>query len=125
MANIVLGITKQRGTDEYKVVWNSNGRLLERMSYYTDSDLDAVNTLTDMASRAYKSGNKVSLSTSKLTQNLVTKYMPELRKSLTKRRTRISRKSKSVCPECGRPSESFKTHLYHLVPYCRTCNRPY
>jgi len=75
MANIVLGITKVKGTDEYKIVWNENGHPIEKNAYYTDSGLDAVLTLYNIAESTQRKGSKVYLATNRLTHNLVTSYL--------------------------------------------------
>ena len=70
MDAIVLSIRYLPNTNEYKVMWKQNNRLVEAKSYYTDDLDDAKQTLKATYKKALKEGIFVTLSNKQLAEEL-------------------------------------------------------
>ena len=75
MNDVVLGIVRDMGAREtaggFQVVWNQDGRKVSGKTYYTDSELDAAETLLDMAYEGIGEGYRITAAANPLTKRLL------------------------------------------------------
>jgi hypothetical protein len=75
---VVLGISLDPDTREYKVIQKVNGKVSEPRTYYTDSDLDAALTLaTEFQDLRSKKNMQVSVANNELTRKLLSKVFKD------------------------------------------------
>jgi len=102
---IIVGITRDPDTREYKVFWVHGGESQEEPAYYTDDPQDAVDTMLATVSRGREQGRDIVITDTTFTQGLINRHSAPRTGAMT-----VTKMPKTRGPRATKRAASF-THM--------------